>query len=629
MGAEIDRNSASQGQVSCPTIRDDRGQPALEWTIPTGGSASGFWRIVGLRSTAKALEQGRGQALEITLGSNEQTNESARPRLGTALGLVALFLLAFGLRWTHLQAAQASPYPEQLSFLQDSQYYAEWSREIAAGEWVGQHSFFMGPLYPYSLALVEPLMPEQPQGGYDYSHAYLLQAFFGCLTCLLLWALVRKLLGTWQAFLAGALAAVQPVFIYFDGLLMPSSQVLFTVVGTLSLLYLAMRRRRLMWWCVAGASIGLATLAKGPALLILPGVVLWILFGEREIEGKVRVQWAAGVVLSCLPVVGLATLHNHAADGDFVLVTSNAGNNLWIGNGPDASGAHAGVSTEFSTSKLDFYRFGGARPADEPAASEVSRILSARARAYMLDNPSAAAALFWRKFRMFWNAAEIGTTDQFEYFKRYSSVLRLPLGSFGLVVPLGLLGMLICLRRWRQFWPLYLVVVTQAGSYTAFFVLGRYRLATVACMIVFAVACIDWLLPQVRQRNLKGLGLSAIALILAALFVHWPVPGMSAERGFANQEYLLAQDASKRGQDPAQHYLAALSGNWREGDLSLRQRANAHLVIGDAALKGGKRKQAQTLYREALKWAHQLSEHYIQRVPMLRGLEARLQALDG
>ncbi len=567
----------------------------------------------------------------------KEATSARRPKLSSqVLACLVIFAVAFGLRWAHLKSTSETVYPEELAFLEDARYYASWSEQIADGQLIGKHSFFMGPLYPYSLAAVRPLAgrtPIEERAGvtvYDFDHVYWLQALFGALACVLVWILTQHLLGTWQAWVAGLLAASQRVFIYFDGLLMPSSQTLFVIVAALALVYLAMKVKRPIAWWACGIGLGLAALAKAPSLLLVPGVALWVMRGDREQTLRARWQNLAFLLLGCLPVIGLATAHNYAADGDFVLITSNAGSNLWIGNGPNASGAHAGVTTRYPSAKLDFYRFDHERGPDEPPASVVSRELSKDAREYMAEHPAAALGLLWKKFRMFCSAVEVGTTDQFEFFKRFSGVLRVPFPGLGWIGPLGLLGLVLTLGRWRKFWPLQLLVVSQAASFSVFFMLGRYRLASVACLIVLAVAALDWGVRAVRERKHRSLSLALLGLVLTTLLVHWPIAGMGPRHGFANQHYLLARHAESSGSDPLPHYLKALEGEWRAGDMSLRQQAVSHLRVGDAHRMSRRPKRARAEYELGPKACDQMSPNFRYRQQMVADLEGRLRGLaDG
>lgn len=581
-------------------------------------------------SSESPVAESRESALETGDPSELRWYEDWR------LQALLVLMVALGLRATYLAQAAETEYPGQLSFLQDARYYASWSERIADGEWVGKHSFYMGPLYPYSVAAVSALSDVEPilqgEGGakrYDFEHVFWWQALLGVGSALLALAIGRQLLGAWQGLLAGLLVAAHRVFIYYDGLLMPASQGLF--VGLLALWSLLFALRRESWgaWLGAGACLGLATLSKGPFLLMLPGVWLWLLVGFRELSLRERASRAALVAAGCLPLVLLATAHNLAADGDFVLVTSNGGSNLWIGNGPSASGAHAGVSSRFPSAKLDFYAFDQDRPAGEPPASEVSRQLTSDSLSYMSEDLSRSLGLLWKKFRMFWNEVEIGTTDHFYFFAERAPILAWPTPGFGVLVPLGLLGFVLALARWRQWFPLHLLVLTQTLSFTAFFVLGRYRFATVACMILFAVHGLDWFIKGVRERRFAHLSLATFGLLLASLLVHWPVEGMGRERGLANQHFLLAQLPRHRGEPGIELLNAALQADWREGDLSLRQEAVAHMQVGDHLAKSKRFKRASEHYRSAITVCERMSSEFRYRAPLTADLRGRLRLLGG
>lgn len=560
--------------------------------------------------------------------------EEARRR-SAVTGALLVLLVAFGLRAWHLSAAAATPYPEHLAFLGDAAHYAEWAQRIAGGRPVGPHSFYMGPLYPYSLALLERLSPGQlvveTAAGVEYHPGAALwaQAVLDSLSCLLVAWIVRRVVGPWQGVVAGLVAAGMAPFVYASGLLMPSTQGLFLNLAVVALSLAAARGPRRATWFALGLAVGLAALSKAPALLMLPATWLWLALAFRERAPRERLAAGLCVAAGCLPLVGLATWHNHLADGDRVLLTSNAGPNLWIGNGPGATGAHAGVTTEFESAKLDFHRFELERPPGEPPASEVSRILTRRALDHMAADPARAAALLWRKLRMFWSADEVGTDDHLDFFRRFSPALRLPLPGVWLVAPLGLAGMALARRRWRELWPLYALVLTQAATFTTFLVLSRYRLASVACWIVFALLGVQLAAAAARERRWSELLIGAATLALGLLLTLTPIEGIGPERGVANQLYHLATAAAERGEDPAPLFAEAVEADWREGDLSLRQRAVSHLELGNAEVRAGRARRAAAQYRRGLEACARMSPDFRYRPVLEEDLTRRLEFVQG
>src|SRR5437879_5458681 len=73
-------------------------------------------------------------------------NTPMRLALGTIVALATM------LRVDHVLLLRATPWFDHL--VVDPEYYDEWARRIAAGDWLGDRPFYMDPLYPYLLAVV-------------------------------------------------------------------------------------------------------------------------------------------------------------------------------------------------------------------------------------------------------------------------------------------------------------------------------------------------------------------------------------------------------------------------------------------------------------------------------------------
>src|SRR5574341_861061 len=85
--------------------------------------------------------------------NGESSSRSERP--ADAVWFVAIFALAFFLRWIHL--AQVESIPLFYHLAGDGWTYDEWGQRIAAGDWLGQGVFYQAPLYPYFLGVVPRL----------------------------------------------------------------------------------------------------------------------------------------------------------------------------------------------------------------------------------------------------------------------------------------------------------------------------------------------------------------------------------------------------------------------------------------------------------------------------------------
>src|SRR5262249_18554424 len=144
----------------------------------------------------------------------------------------------------------------------DSQTYWDWARIVVANGWVGRNPFFLGPLYPYLLALLRlhpdstPIVP------------LALQCVFGSLTVVAIAASARVVCGPRQARIAGGLAAGYAMATFMDLSILAES-VLWLLESVFLFLQLQVtqepRRPRSV---ISGVLVGLMALAR-PSFFLL------------------------------------------------------------------------------------------------------------------------------------------------------------------------------------------------------------------------------------------------------------------------------------------------------------------------------------------------------------------------
>ena len=127
------------------------------------------------------------------------------------LGLV--FLVAALWRLFYLSRLMASPLGGSLS--EDSAIYWRWSEYLDHHHLQGKNPFFLGPLYPYALALLRPLVP----GG--ITGILVLQALWGAAAATLLADAARRLTHRSWGIVVGLWVALFPMAVFFDGLILP------------------------------------------------------------------------------------------------------------------------------------------------------------------------------------------------------------------------------------------------------------------------------------------------------------------------------------------------------------------------------------------------------------------------
>ena len=92
----------------------------------------------------------------------------------------------------------------------DSRVYWDWSRRILQAGWVGDHPFFFGPLYPYSLAAAAALGLRTLEG------VRVLQSLVSTGTILLLTVTACRLHGVPWGLFCGLLCAGYSMWVFFD-----------------------------------------------------------------------------------------------------------------------------------------------------------------------------------------------------------------------------------------------------------------------------------------------------------------------------------------------------------------------------------------------------------------------------
>lgn len=149
------------------------------------------------------------------------------------------------------------------------------------------------PLYPLILSILPAL------GTLSLTAARMFSVVFGCGTVVVVALIGRRVAGEWVGLVAALLCAVYPSFIAADGSIM--SEPLFgLLVGLVVLQALRLReRRRMVDGVLLGVLIGLATLTRSEALVLL------VLVGVPAVVGLTgdRLRIAVVMVLAALVVL--------------------------------------------------------------------------------------------------------------------------------------------------------------------------------------------------------------------------------------------------------------------------------------------------------------------------------------
>jgi dolichyl-phosphate-mannose-protein mannosyltransferase/tetratricopeptide repeat protein len=401
-----------------------------------------------------------------------------------ALPYWGVFSAALLARLVHFSFMRANdPFFDNLLEGGDSYGFYLWAMEIAQTRWLEPERvpFFQGPLYPYFLGLAFLCF------GLGHATAAAVQHVVGAGTVVLIYELARRVFGGRAALIAALLAAFCPVFLLYEGEILADSLSLFLSCAALLAFLGATERPTLARWVVAGVLVGLCVIGRPNMLVFLPAAVAgcwWLTRGEAR-----QWQYVVLVLVGALAPMAPVTLTNCVAGGEPVLVTANGPVNLYIGNAPDATGVFARPPSMIALTR----EAGGAdRDVDWTAA-----LLRA-----LREESSALPRNLVRKSWLFVQGGEIPHNVSFHIKRGFSPLMRTPL-TFGILAPLGLVGLIVALGRKREerrfIVILAVALLLHMASIVLVFVLSRFRLPALAILIVFAGYLVDEGLRLVRE----------------------------------------------------------------------------------------------------------------------------------
>ena len=485
-----------------------------------------------------------------------------RPR-NAHLALLLLGLLAFGVRLAHVLASRASPLFDSPQM--DALFHVEWARAIASGSEFRDGPYFRAPLYPWFLGVVFALF------GEGLLLPRVLQAGMGAASCLLTYRLGRELFGGSSGLLAGVLLAVYWPAVFYDGELLLEVLAVPLYLGGLTATLAHLRSGRTSRALAAGALFGLSAVCRPNVLLFLPPLAVYLGLSRRARGRSWRAAalFSLGVLLPIAPVTAV-----NALEGDRVLVSYQAGVNLWIGNHPGADGSTAiapGTRADWWGGFEDTHAQAEAAEGRDLRPSEISRHYVVRTAEAIRADPGRWARLMLFKLRLFLMDWELGNNEEPRFLvERYSPWLAaLPL-SFGLLLGLASAGLCTLSRSRGPHVPPLAFAAIYALSVVLFFVNARFRLPVVPILAVYgaqgALACV----ADLRGRRLARAGLLSSWVLGVAVVSRMLVPGDVPRNSTSNGWLILGQTALRDGDlDQASSHLDRALDLWSESPVAL------------------------------------------------------------
>ncbi|UCF92361.1 MAG: tetratricopeptide repeat protein [Desulfobacterales bacterium] len=494
-----------------------------------------------------------------------------------------LFLFAWGFRLIYLVESTVNPlfgFP-----VVDAHAYAQWAAQMAKGEWLWHQVGNYLPIYPAFLAVQELIF------GASVYAPKIIQTLMGALAAVVMAQTAARIWNRNVGLIGGYLIATNWMLVVFEAEKYAESFSIF--FQSLTLWLLIQFPRRLWAAAAAGFAFALSAGARANLFLIFPVVLGWV-FCQQKTPRLAAITAAAVFGAGTVFLIGPILVRNYQITGA-PLLRAQASWSLYAGLEPQFKGLHPPPGILFQKHMR--------RPSQEGMRSvaESERFWAAKIWQLMRTNPWGVAANFLRRLVIFFNAREWSQEFDVYAYRGYSGFLSLPWTSFGLIGPLGMLGLVLARPATRTQRLVWLYTLVGMLSIIPFKVSDRYRLPTVVLLSLFAAVALWQLFGWLRAKN--GRALLTVLPVLGLLCVFsWPDWQHLTVRKTARHHFFLGLCYESQGRREAaiEAYATSLQTFAWDADSPYR--------IGHLLLQRGDVPRASIYLEEALRREPQFAE---------------------
>jgi len=329
--------------------------------------------------------------------------------------------------------------------------------------------------------------------GADYSAIIGLNLILSAGLIVLTMRLATRFYGARCALYSGWLLALWPTLVMFTTVL--ASELPFLVFVTAALdVWTLPNRRALLRGVVAGALFGCAALVR-PVAMALPviiGVAVLLEHGlsKSAVFEQLRLVIPALIAMAC--VIAPWTLRNYELYHEVVLISTNGGVTLWMGNAPGTTGEHMDVPAW----------------AEKLRDDKQDKALGELAKGYIVNDP---AGFVWRSLRKFiwlYNHESIGVAwNEAGLLARFGESALKPLKLFthttwALILMTSIAGLWVLVKM-RGLWravcgPVVITIAFYSVIHSAVVSQDRYHLEFAVQLALLAGIALNALVVRWR-----------------------------------------------------------------------------------------------------------------------------------
>jgi tetratricopeptide (TPR) repeat protein len=429
----------------------------------------------------------------------------------------------------------------------DAQYYDNWASEIVkSGDWLSSRRgvFVMSPGYSYFLAVIYTLF------GRNISLVAAIQLLIGSISCVLVFLIARKVAMSSlnsdeidkkenkkridvPAVISALLSAAYGLSLFYEAILVKAALINFVNLSMLYLLILGSEKNRSIYFLSAGLCLGYSVHLRPNILLFIPFLIILHFANIKKRKGaspgalSTLHLWKRQIFTITLFLLGLMIfmvaggLRNYVVGRQFVMTTAHGGMNFYTGNNPQSLGPYFGLPFADPNPEDEikgFHAEAERRAGHGLTNEEADKLWYQESWDFVSKQPVKWLLLVARKILIFLNNYEDSINLDYEVFRKESnSILNLPLMTYGIVLPLGLWGIIVC--GWKNYAArlLTLYFMSYFVATIAFFVVSEYRYPVVPVLTIFAGQGI-WFF--INSQNAKRYVMKILGIVFL-LFSIW------------------------------------------------------------------------------------------------------------
>ena len=410
----------------------------------------------------------------------------------------------------------------------DSDYYYHWAMRLAWGKGHPAGPFWLSPFYALFMAGLFKVF-----GNISVSLVTVAQFVLSLGTLGMLLIYTRRLFGDVSALWTAGLAALYAPWLFYDGVMLSASLILFLDALLLLLLItqtdLARAQRaessslkRDAIWLALGLITGLSALSRPSVLIFALVLVAWQMLQAAAGWWRRVLFYAAAIAVLLLPVM----LRNWAAVGTPTLTTASGGVNFFIGNRSGASGLYDELDFVKSFDpqrEAEGYRAEASKRAGRKLTlAQASRFWGLQAAEDIVSNPGRWLRLVIRKAWLTVQREELATNISLRGVAGFTPVLgALPL-RWGLLFPLAAAGMFAAWRRRPELKLLWFYAASYFAVNLIFFSSSEYRFPMILVLLPAAGCFFAELWRIIRSRDTQRLIGTAAVYVIALIVCNFP-----------------------------------------------------------------------------------------------------------